>query len=318
LNWLLYCWANYTNSILADEMGLGKTAQALAILELLRTRYNVSGPFLVIAPLSTLSQWKREAESWTEMNSVLFHGSATDRAVIREFEFHYRSKVADDDDGDASMDEGSDERKARKNGRHVKRPPGRRNPFKFDLLITSYETLRAEDCKAFFSRTQWTYMVIDEAHRLKNKASKMASDVKEIQADQILLLTGTPVQNNTSELFSLLTILDPTKFPSAEAFESEFGDLKSAEQVERLQAFLKPLLLRRMKEHVESSIAAKEETIVEVELTTLQKKYYRAIFEKNRAFLRTGCKGSAVPSLINVVMELRKCCNHPYLIKGVE
>src|SRR3954465_3405936 len=73
-----------------------------------------------------------------------------------------------------------------------------------------------------------------------------------------------------------------------------------------------------MKEHVEKSIAAKEETIIEVELTTIQKKYYRAIYEKNYTFLSKGTKGNNVPNLINIMMELRKCCNHPYLIKGAE
>lgn len=87
-------------------------------------------------------------------------------------------------------------------------------------------------------------------------------------------------------------------------------------QVQKLQAILKPMMLRRLKEDVEKKLAPKEETIIEVELTNIQKKYYRAILEKNFAFLSKGAGQANVPNLVNTMMELRKCCNHPYLIKG--
>lgn len=98
----------------------------------------------------------------------------------------------------------------------------------------------------------------------------------------------------------------------------KFGDLRDAADVAQLHAVLKPHLLRRVKEDVEKSLPPKEETIIEVALTTLQKQFYRAIYEKNTQFLFKGAKSSNQPSLMNVMMELRKCCNHPYLIKGVE
>lgn len=98
----------------------------------------------------------------------------------------------------------------------------------------------------------------------------------------------------------------------------EFGDLKTEEQVQKLQAILKPMMLRRLKEDVEKKLAPKEETIIEVELTNIQKKYYRAILEKNFSFLSKGAGQTNVPNLVNTMMELRKCCNHPYLIKGAE
>jgi SNF2 family DNA or RNA helicase len=93
--------------------------------------------------------------------------------------------------------------------------------------------------------------------------------------------------------------------------------MSSAADVEKLQVLLKPLMLRRLKEDVEKSIPIKEETIVEVELTTTQKKWYRSILEKNFAWLKQGGKKN-VPNLVNTMIELRKCCIHPYLLKGAE
>ena len=133
-----------------------------------------------------------------------------------------------------------------------------------------------------------------------------------------VLLSGTPLQNNVTELFSLLNFLEPVQFADQEAFMKEFGKLESEEQVKKLQALLKPMMLRRMKEDVEKSLAPKEETIIEVELTNIQKKYYRAILEKNFEFLNKGASYTNVPSLMNTMMELRKCCLHPYLLNGAE
>ncbi len=131
-----------------------------------------------------------------------------------------------------------------------------------------------------------------------------------------VLLTGTPLQNNVEELFSLLHFLEPQQFHSSQEFLEEFGDLKTDTQVTKLQAVLKPMMLRRLKEDVEKNLALKEETIVEVELTNTQKKFYRAILEKNFEFLYKGVTNSNMPNLMNTMMELRKCCNHPYLING--
>ena len=131
-----------------------------------------------------------------------------------------------------------------------------------------------------------------------------------------MLLTGTPLQNNTDELFSLLNFLEPKQFASAEAFGLEFGKLETDTQVEKLKAVLKPMMLRRLKEDVEKNLAPKEETIIEVELTNIQKKYYRAILERNFSFLTKSATGGNLPNLMNTMMELRKCCNHPYLVNG--
>ncbi|CAE7663537.1 Chd6, partial [Symbiodinium microadriaticum] len=130
-------------------------------------------------------------------------------------------------------------------------------------------------------------------------------------------MTGTPLQNNTSELWALLNFIEPAKFPDAEKFAQRYGKMETQDQVESLQRRIAPHLLRRVKEDVAKDIPPKMETIIDVELTTMQKQYYRAIFEHNHGFLVQSTKGS-LPKLMNIQMELRKCCNHPYLISGVE
>ncbi|OXB64598.1 UNVERIFIED_CONTAM: hypothetical protein H355_014026, partial [Colinus virginianus] len=134
----------------------------------------------------------------------------------------------------------------------------------------------------------------------------------------ILWPFGPNQQNSVEELFSLLNFLEPQQFPSETAFLEEFGDLKTEEQVKKLQSILKPMMLRRLKDDVEKNLAPKQETIIEVELTNIQKKYYRAILEKNFSFLSKGANQHNMPNLINTMMELRKCCNHPYLINDFQ
>ncbi|KAG2523493.1 hypothetical protein JM16_002260 [Phytophthora kernoviae] len=289
LNWLTFCWYNRRNCILADEMGLGKTVQATSILEHLRQREHIRGPFLVVAPLATLGNWKREIETWTSMNCVVYHdseGGADIRAFLREQEFHFASEAH-----------------------------RRRGIYKFNVMVTSYQTLMMD--AEHLENIHWRYIVIDEAHKLKNREAKLLQVLHGFTWDSCLLMTGTPLQNGVFELWCLLNFIEPDKFPSQQQFYDEFGDLSTAEQVAQLHEQLRPYMLRRVKEDVEKSIPPKEETIVDVELTTMQKKYYRAIFERNRSFLNMGATGT-VANLVNVEMELRKCCNHPFLIRGVE
>ena len=174
----------------------------------------------------------------------------------------------------------------------------------YDDLIKDYEEL---------AEIPWRAVVVDEAHRLRNINSKLIDCLRSVSAKgQIaygyqhrILMTGTPLQNNTQELWSLLNFIEPAKFPDWEKFAVNFGNIQTQEQVEMLQ--------RRISPH----IPPKEETIIDVELTTMQKQYYRAIFERNLGFLAQSTKGS-LPKLMNIQMELRKCCNHPFLITGVE
>lgn len=289
LNWLSFSWFNGRNCILADEMGLGKTIQSLTFVDSIH-RFGIRGPFLVIAPLSTVPNWQREFETWTDLNVVVYHGSVASRNMIQEYELFYR---------------------------HPDNPQmNLKDCYKFNVLITTFEIVLTDvmELKDF----PWRACVIDEAHRLKNKNCKLLEGLRLLNMEHRVLLSGTPLQNNVQELFSLLNFLEPSQFSSDESFMKEFGDLKCETQVQKLQALLKPMMLRRLKEDVEKSIAPKEETIVEVELTNMQKKYYRAILEKNFSFLSKGTSSANIPNLMNTMMELRKCCIHPYLLNGAE
>lgn len=190
------------------------------------------------------------------------------------------------------------------------------NVYKFQVMITTFEVILT-DCVEL-SSIKWIACIIDEAHRLKNRNCKLLEGLRMLSIDHRVLLSGTPLQNNVEELFSLLNFLEPVQFASNESFMLEFGDLKTEAQVDKLKAILKPMMLRRLKEDVEKSLAPKEETIIEVELTNVQKKYYRAILEKNFQFLSKGGTYANMPNLMNTVMELRKCCIHPFLINGAE
>ncbi|CAM6096803.1 unnamed protein product [Calypogeia fissa] len=288
VSWLDDKWQNGVNCILADEMGLGKTIQSVAMMETLRLKHGIQGPFLVVAPVSTLGHWQREIESLTDMNCVVYSGNSDDREIIRDCEFKY-------DNDKKSSD------------------------VKFNVLLTSFEIMMKDQNKLI--KISWQFVIVDEAHRLKSSVSKTTISLKQMGVPYggLLLLTGTPVQNNTKEIFSLLNVLDAEKFDSEEDFLTKYGDLKNAEQVKDLQDnVLRPRLLRRMKEDVEKSIPQKEETIVWVELTREQRVYYRAIYENAVGVLLKGSQGNNIPSLRNVAMELRKVCNHPLLCDGIE
>uniref|UniRef100_A0AAY4EUP4 DNA helicase n=1 Tax=Denticeps clupeoides TaxID=299321 RepID=A0AAY4EUP4_9TELE len=287
MNWLLFNWYNRKNCILADEMGLGKTIQSITFLYEIFSM-GIRGPFLIIAPLSTITNWEREFRTWTEINVIVYHGSQISRQMILQYEMYHR-----DEQGNIIT-----------------------GLFKFHGVITTFEMVMA-DCPEL-KKIHWRCVVIDEAHRLKNRNCKLLEGLKLMNLEHKVLLTGTPLQNSVEELFSLLNFLEPLQFPSESTFLEEFGDLKTEEQVKKLQAILKPMMLRRLKDDVEKNLAPKEETIIEVELTNIQKKYYRAILEKNFTFLAKGANQHNMPNLINTMMELRKCCNHPYLITGAE
>ncbi|EFC50563.1 chromodomain helicase DNA binding protein [Naegleria gruberi] len=294
LNWLVFCWYQRRNSILADEMGLGKTVQTVATLEYLRAFEHIRGPFIVIAPLSTVEHWKREFENWTDMNVLVFHGNTQSREVMKNHEFFFKHP---------------------KTGNLIYH----QKTYKFNVLITTYEIVMAES--SYLSKIPWQYLVVDEGHRLKNHNSKLAQILKNFNAVHKLLLTGTPIQNNLTELFSLLQFLDPETFYDLDVFSEEYGNLgeSGSEKLEGLHKLISPYILRRLKEDVEKSIPPKEEIVVEVVPTSIQKAYEQAIFKRNREFLMKGVsKSQNVPKLNNVLMELRKVCNHPFLISGAE
>ncbi|CAJ0562701.1 unnamed protein product, partial [Mesorhabditis spiculigera] len=255
--------------------------------------YGIHGPFLIVVPLSTIHNWVREFETWTDMNAVVYHGSAAGRQIIEGHEIYHEKPTGSDDKNKGLW---------------------RKGICKLDALITTFEMVVTE--VEFLRKINWRVCVIDEAHRLKNRNCKLLTGgLLSLRMEHRVLLTGTPLQNNVEELFSLLNFLHPEKFGSSDEFLREFGECKTDEQVTRLQEILKPMMLRRLKEDVEKSLQPREEVIIEVQLSDAQKKYYRAILERNFTHL---CKGGTAPSLMNVMMELRKCCNHPFLIQGAE
>ena len=285
LNFLIKSWYFGQNAILADEMGLGKTCQTCVFINYLQTVKKIKGPYLIVVPLSTITHWERELADWTENNEhriLLYCGIKERRKYQKMYEMFY---------------------------------PDSQIP-KFNILVTTYQFVIKD--AALFSGIKWRCVAIDEAHRLKNHESKLINCFRQFEIDFKLLLTGTPLQNNIEELWTLLNFLNPAAFDSLKDFESKFGELKESDQVIQLQAKLEPLMIRRRKGDVENSIVPLEEIIIECPMTNYQKAYYKSIFKRNLEYLSRGAHKDNTTNLINISMELRKVCNHPYLIKGAE
>merc|ERR1719225_1230771 len=165
---------------------------------------------------------------------------------------------------------------------------------------------------ACLGSVQWEILVVDEAHRLKNNQSKFFKILAGYAITYKMLLTGTPLQNNLEELFYLLNFLTPSKFKELEAFQSNFTDIAKEDQVRKLHEMLGPHMLRRMKADVLKNMPSKSEFIVRTNLAPLQKKYYKNILTHNFDSLRA--KSGAQVSLLNIMVELKKVANHPYLL----
>uniref|UniRef100_A0A8C1GE45 Chromodomain helicase DNA binding protein 5 n=1 Tax=Cyprinus carpio TaxID=7962 RepID=A0A8C1GE45_CYPCA len=291
LNWLRFSWAQGTDTILADEMGLGKTVQTIVFLYSLYKEGHSKGPFLVSAPLSTIINWEREFEMWApDFYVVTYTGDKDSRAVIRENEFTFEDSTV-------------------KLGRKVFRMK-KDTPIKFHVLLTSYELITID--QAVLGSIAWACLVVDEAHRLKNNQSKFFRILNGYRIYYKLLLTGTPLQNNLEELFHLLNFLTPERFNNLEGFLEEFADISKEDQIKKLHDLLGPHMLRRLKADVFKNMPAKTELIVRVELSPMQKKYYKFILTRNFEALNSKGGGNQV-SLLNIMMDLKKCCNHPYL-----
>ncbi|CAM9739922.1 unnamed protein product [Bubo scandiacus] len=182
--------------------------------------------------------------------------------------------------------------------------------IKFHVLLTSYELITID--QAVLGSIEWACLVVDEAHRLKNNQSKFFRVLNSYKIDYKLLLTGTPLQNNLEELFHLLNFLTPERFNNLEGFLEEFADISKEDQIKKLHDLLGPHMLRRLKADVFKNMPAKTELIVRVELSQMQKKYYKFILTRNFEALNSKGGGNQV-SLLNIMMDLKKCCNHPYL-----
>ncbi|GAV81101.1 SNF2_N domain-containing protein/Helicase_C domain-containing protein/Chromo domain-containing protein/PHD domain-containing protein/DUF1087 domain-containing protein [Cephalotus follicularis] len=290
LNWLRKCWHKSKNVILADEMGLGKTVSACAFLSSLYFEFKATLPCLVLVPLSTMPNWLAEFALWApNLNVVEYHGSAKARSIIRQQEWH------------ACDPFGLSKKTA---------------SYKFNVLLTTYEMVLADS--SHLRGVPWEVLVVDEGHRLKNSGSKLFSLLNTISFQHRVLLTGTPLQNNIGEMYNLLNFLQPASFPSLSSFEENFNQLTTAEKVDELKKLVAPHMLRRLKKDAMQNIPPKTERMVPVELSSIQAEYYRAMLTKNYQILRNIGKGVAQQSMLNIVMQLRKVCNHPYLIPGTE
>ncbi|KAK1591201.1 hypothetical protein Q3G72_003805 [Acer saccharum] len=278
LNWLIRLYENGINGILADEMGLGKTLQTISLLGYLHEFRGITGPHMVVAPKSTLGNWMNEIRRFCP--------------TLRAVKFL-----------------GNPEER-----RHIREDllvAG-----KFDVCVTSFEMAIKE--KTCLRRFSWRYIIIDEAHRIKNENSLLSKTMRLYNTNFRLLITGTPLQNNLHELWSLLNFLLPEIFSSAETFDEWFqisGDNDQQEVVQQLHKVLRPFLLRRLKSDVEKGLPPKKETILKVGMSQMQKQYYKALLQKDLEVVNAGGERKR---LLNIAMQLRKCCNHPYLFQGAE
>ncbi|KAF2122216.1 ISWI chromatin-remodeling complex ATPase ISW2 [Lophiotrema nucula] len=263
LEWMLSLYQNGINGILADEMGLGKTIQTISLLAHLWEKKSY-GPFLIAAPLSTTTNWVEEFKKWTPSIPVLlYHGDKKERERLR------RTKL---------------------------KHPG---TDQFPIVVTSYEICMND--RKFLTGFGWQFIIIDEGHRIKNLDCRLIRELQSYQSANRLLITGTPLQNNLTELWSLLHFLLPTVFDKLSTFESwfDFSGLKDKDSYEQLlseerqqylvkslHAVLKPFLLRRVKTDVESLMPKKREYVLFAPLTPMQRELYQAILDgTSRSYL---------------------------------
>ncbi|XP_073223338.1 chromatin-remodeling ATPase INO80-like [Cicer arietinum] len=299
LQWLVNCYEQGLNGILADEMGLGKTIQAMAFLAHLAEEKNIWGPFLVVAPASVLNNWNEELERFCpELKRLPYWGGLSERTVLRK---------------------------------SINPKDLYRREAKFHILITSYQLLVTDE--KFFRRVKWQYMVLDEAQAIKSANSIRWKTLLSFNCRNRLLLTGTPIQNNMAELWALLHFIMPTLFDSHEQFNewfskgienhAEHGGTLNEHQLNRLHSILKPFMLRRVKKDVVSELTRKTEVMVHCKLSSRQQAFYQAIknkislaelFDSNRGQLNE----KKILNLMNIVIQLRKVCNHPELFERSE
>lgn len=194
------------------------------------------------------------------------------------------------------------------------------NPRQWDVCVTTYEMCNTE--RKTLSKFAWKYLVIDEAHRLKNDASMFSTTVRGFSTANRLLLTGTPLQNNLHELWALLNFLLPDIFSSSEQFDEWFNleiedEDSKKNMISQLHKILRPFMLRRLKADVAKGLPPKTETIVMVGMSKMQKQLYKKLLLRDLDTF-TGNQAKNRTAVLNIVMQLRKCCGHPYLFEGVE
>ncbi|KAM4030519.1 lymphoid-specific helicase isoform 2-T2 [Anomaloglossus baeobatrachus] len=280
MEWLRMLWENGINGILADEMGLGKTVQCIATISMMIER-GVQGPFFVCGPLSTLPNWLSEFKRFCpEISVLLYHGTKPERLAL--------SKKIGKRDGTLQT---------------------------HPVVITSFEI--AMNDRKILQNKPWKYMILDEGHRIKNMNCRLIRELKQFRSDNKLLLTGTPLQNNLAELWSLLNFLLPDVFDDLHSFESWFDiagmthnaeDLVAKEREQNilhmLHQILTPFLLRRLKCDVTLEVPPKREVVVYAPLTKKQETFYTAIV--NRTIEKMLGQDKSSETMINSVESKEK------------
>ncbi|KAK4569992.1 transcriptional regulator [Recurvomyces mirabilis] len=294
LQWMISLYNNNLNGILADEMGLGKTIQTISLITYLIEKKRQHGPYLVIVPLSTLTNWNSEFEKWApSVQRIVYKGPPNQRKNFAQ-QIRYGN---------------------------------------FQVLLTTYEFIIKD--RPILSKIKWLHMIVDEGHRMKNAGSKLSSTITQYYHTRYrLILTGTPLQNNLPELWALLNFVLPNIFKSVKSFDEWFNtpfantgnqdsmsltEEESLLVIRRLHKVLRPFLLRRLKKDVEKDLPDKQERVVKCNFSALQKKLYQQLLTHNRMFVsdKDG-KKAGMRGLSNMLMQLRKLCNHPFVFEEVE
>ncbi|KAH9486801.1 Chromatin-remodeling ATPase INO80 [Psilocybe cubensis] len=301
LNWLATLYEQGINGILADEMGLGKTVQSISLLAYLAETHDIWGPFLVVAPASTLHNWQQELTRFVpRLKALPYWGNVKDRATLRKF--WSKKEISYDQDAP------------------------------FHVLITSYQLVTQD--QQYFQRVKWQYMILDEAQNIKNSSSVRWKTLLGFHCRNRLLLTGTPIQNSMQELWALLHFIMPSLFDSHDEFNEWFSkDIENAaenkgsklneHQLRRLHMILKPFMLRRVKRHVQNELSEKIEIDIYVDLSPRQRNLYAGLLanvsvaDLLEKAANIGDADSA-RSLMNLVMQFRKVCNHPELFERAD
>ncbi|KAJ5082804.1 hypothetical protein N7532_011847 [Penicillium argentinense] len=282
VNWLYYKFWRKENAILADDMGLGKTVQVIGFFATLIDRHRC-WPFLVVAPNSTVPNWRREIKTWAPTVRVTtYYGSAFSRETAKNFEMF---------------------------------PHGGRD-LRSHVVIASYESMVDGDAR-ILNKVRWAGLIVDEGQRLKNDKSQLYKCLHGMKFDFKVLLSGTPLQNTIRELFNLLQFINPDL--KAEEMENEYGNMDK-ESIHTLHGMIRPFFLRRTKADVLPSLPPMVQIILPVSMSVVQKKLYKSILSKNPLLIRAICtkrpgqlKKAERHNLNNILVQLRKCLCHPFI-----